>query len=749
MMMCRVRLRGTRATDIGRVPRSGPGIKMEEQRMRPNRPHRFIVGAASLALLMSGIFAISHAQQRQAVAIDSDDIGGVVTGPNGPEAGVWVIAETHDLQVRYIKSVVTDDQGRYVVPDLPKANYTVWARGYGLVDSAKMTTAPGRLVNIAATPAPNAAAAAHYYPAIYWYSMLKIPAADQFGGKNTSIPANLTQTEWRNAMTNNGCIGCHQLGQLATRTIPASLGTFASSEQAWMRRVQSGQAGQLMIGLLSPLGGQTFKNFGDWTDRIAKGELPHATPPRPQGAERNIVVTLRDWMNERQYLHDLISSDRRYPTVNAYGPLYGSPEYSSDQMPILDPVKNTTTTFRLPVRDEDTPLGLGPGHAAMLDALQPSAYWGSERIWDTKANNHNSMMDRSGRLWLAAAVRGPENPAFCKAGSDHPSAKLTPVERTNRHLAMFDPKTKKYTFVDTCYGTHHPQFGYDVNETLWTSGGGPVVGWLNTKMFDATGDAAKSQGWTALILDTNGNGKRDAYVEANQAVDPAKDKRIIAGFYAVMPSPVDGSVWGSYRANPGAVVRLAPGSNPPGTALAEIYNVPPPGFGPRGADIDGKGVVWVSLASGHLGSFDRRKCKGPLNGPKATGDHCPEGWSFYKYPGPGFEGIGDNSAESSYYSWVDQHNTFGLGENVPMSTGNLNDGLIALKDGRMIVLRVPYPIGFYAKGFDGRIDDPKAGWKGRGLWAANGDRTPWLIEGGKGTRPLAAHFQLRPDPLAK
>jgi hypothetical protein len=150
-----------------------------------------------------------------------------------------------------------------------------------------------------------------------------------------------------------------------------------------------------------------------------------------------------------------------------------------------------------------------------------------------------------------------------------------------------------------------------------------------------------------------------------------------------------------------------------------------------------------------LGSFDRRKCKGPLNGPKATGDHCPEGWTFHQYPGPGFKGIGPNSAESSYYSWVDQHNTFGLGEDVPMSTGNLNDGLLAFKDGNMVTLRVPYPMGFYAKGFDGRIDDPNAGWKGRGLWTTSGDRTPWLMEGGKGSKPLVVHFQLRPNPLAK
>lgn len=701
------------------------------------------------ALLVVATLAVGCSSSPSAdVPIDPDDIGGRVSGPNGPEAGVWVIAETRDLGVRHIKSVVTDDQGRYVVPDLPAARYDVWVRGYGLVDSAKQQAQPGTHLDFTATPAPSDAEAAKYYPAIYWYSMLKIPAADQFGS-HPDIGKTISQTRWLDAMKSNGCIGCHQLGQASTRTIPSEFGTFASGADAWRRRVQSGQSGQMMLNQLTALGPMSFQLYGDWTDRIANGELPFARPERPQGVERNIVVTLRDWMNEKQYLHDLIASDRRYPTVNANGPLFGSPEYSSDDIPILDPVRNVATTFRAPVRDADMPLSLGPGHAAALDALQPSAYWGDERIWDTRVNNHNSMFGRDGRLWLAAAVRGPDNPAFCKAGSDHPSAKLFPIERTNRHLAVYDPKTQKYTFVDTCFGTHHLQFAYDDNETLWTSGGGPVVGWLNTKLFDETGDAARAQGWTAIVLDTNGNGRRDDYVEPGQPADPRRDTRVNAGFYAVMPSPVDGSVWGSFRGQVSGVVRIAPGDNPPATAIAEVYNVPMPGFGVRGADIDKQGVVWVSLASGHLGSFDRRKCTGPLNGPKATGDHCPEGWSFFQYPGPGFQGIGENSAESSYYTWVDQHNTFGLGEDVPMSTGNLNDGLIAMKDGRMVVLRVPYPMGFYAKGFDGRIDDANAGWKGRGLWAANGDRTPWLIEGGKGSKPLAAHFQLRPDPLAR
>ena len=710
------------------------------------------VMAIGIAVILPGAPAPVNAQPGDAapVTIGSEDIGGIVRGPSGPEAGVWVIAETTELSTKFAKIVVTDDQGRYLIPGLPKAKYQVWVRGYGLVDSPKVAGEPGKLLALTAVPAPNEAAAAQYYPAIYWYSMLKIPDAGQFGGKS-DIPEKITQSDWLTAIKNRNCIGCHQLGQRATRTIPAAFGEFKSSEEAWRRRVQSGQAAENMVNpLAGTLGGAPFRYFADWTDRIAKGELPHSKPARPQGIERNIVVTSWEWGEPKKYLHDLIASDRRNPTINAYGPLYGSPEYSTDVLPILDPKTNTVTSFKAPVRDPEMPESLGPGHAAQVAPMAPSAYWGNEKLWDTRANNHNDMIDRFGKVWLSATVRGMNNPDFCKKGSDHPSATAFPLERSARQVAMLDPKTMKYTFIDTCFATHHLQFAYDANDTLWTSGGGPVVGWINTKLFDETGDAAKAQGWTALVLDTNGNGKRDDYVEPDQPVDPTKDKRIAGGFYAVMPNPVDGSIWGTINVFGGAsaIVQLDPGPNPPATALAEIYNVPKPGFGVRGGDIDKKGVVWVSLGSGHIGSFDRKKCKGPLNGPLATGDHCPEGWSFYQYPGPGFDGIGENSAEASYYTWVDQHNTFGLGEDVPMSTGNLNDGLIALKDGKMIVLRVPYPLGFYAKGFDGRIDDPNAGWKGRGLWTTSGDRTPWLMEGGPGSRPRAVHFQLRPDPLA-
>jgi hypothetical protein len=712
----------------------------------------FVTKALARLTICAGLMALSGAiptavYAQQAVTVGATDIGGTVVGAAGPEAGVWVIAETTDLPTKFARIVVTDDSGRYLVPDLPAANYSVWVRGYGLVDSAKLTAKPGQLLNHTAVPAPDEAAAAHYYPAIYWYAMMKIPPASEFGGKS-DIPEKLTQTDWLKMVKNQGCIGCHQLGQEATRTIPAAFGKFDSGADAWMRRVQSGQSGEQMTNYLAGvLGGVPFKYLGDWTDRVAKGELPKTKPPRPQGIERNIVITSWEWSTSDKYLHDLISSDKRNPTVNAYGPLYGSPEYSTDNMPILDPKTNKVTFFKLPVADPEMPESLGPGHAASVKPLQPSAYWGEEKLWDTRANNHNAMFDGKGRLWLAATVRGMDNPAFCKQGSDHPSAKVFPLEKSTRQVAMLDPKTMKYSFINTCFATHHPQLGYDADNTLWLSGTGPVAGWVNTKVFDETGDAAKAQGWSPFVLDTNGNGKRDDYVEPNAPIDPAKDKRIVPGSgpYAVMPSPVDGSIWytvGVFGGAP-AVLRFDPA-----TGLSEVYNVPAPAFGIRGGDIDRNGVVWASLSSGQLGSFDRRKCKGPLNGPNATGNHCPEGWAFYQYPGPGFEGIGENSAESSYYTWVDQQNTSGLGDNTPISTANLGDGFVALKDGKMITIRIPYPLSFYAKGLDGRIDDPNAGWKGRGLWSTNGDRTPWLKEGGKGSRPRAVHIQFRPDPLA-
>jgi hypothetical protein len=283
-----------------------------------------------------------------------------------------------------------------------------------------------------------------------------------------------------------------------------------------------------------------------------------------------------------------------------------------------------------------------------------------------------------------------------------------------------------------------------------------VLGWFNTKMFDQTGDPVRSQGWTPFIIDTNGNGKRDEWVDVNQPVDPTKDKRVQGGSYGVIPSPVDGSIWVAAPGMPGAILRVVPGPDPSKTALAEIYQPPfdpnsgVSAYAPRGIDIDRNGLVWTAFAgSGHLASFDRRKCK-VLNGPTATGQHCPEGWTLHLTPGPKFKGVTDQAGtDMLYYNWVDQFDALGLGRNTPVVTGAYSDALMAMQGGKFVVMRVPYPMGFYHRGVDGRIDDPKAGWKGRGLWANYGSYNPWHYEGGKGDTSRAVHFQLRPDPLAK
>ncbi|HEV8344717.1 MAG TPA: carboxypeptidase-like regulatory domain-containing protein [Candidatus Binatia bacterium] len=723
--------------------------------MKTRRVLRSAMVAAGIAAVLAACAAQQSGQQETgaAVSIDNDDIGGVVTSAKGPEAGIWVIAETANLPTKYAKIVVTDDQGRYLLPDLPKANYSIWVRGYGLVDSPKVNTTPGKILNLKAVVAPDEAKAAEYYPAVYWYSMLKIPEKNEFPGmgpKGNGIEAAIkSQGEWLNIVKTNGCMSCHQLGNKATRTIPKELGEFKNSTEAWQQRILAGQAMTTMLNRTKELGAEkSIGLWADWTDRIAAGELPKSKPTRPQGVERNVVITLWDWSNPKAYLHDEISTDKRDPTVNANGRLYGATELSTDFVPVLDPVLHKATEIKHPVRDPKTP-------SAKTDPMKPSPYWGAEPIWDSQSNQHNPMMDEKARVWFTARVRPPENPAFCKKGSDHPAAKVFPLQSAGRHLSMYDPKSKKFTLISTCFSTHHLVFAEDANHTLWTSSGGAasgVVGWLNRKMFEETGDEEKSQGWTPFILDTNGNGKRDEWVEPKEPVDPTKDKRAAVGFYGVAVSPVDGSIWGTSLGFPGYVVRLNLGPNPSETALAEVYEAPAEsnGYGVRGMDIDRNGVVWVSLASGHLGSFDRRKCKGPLNGPNATGKHCPEGWTLYPLPGPQFQNLTDTgSAESSYYTWVDQFDTFGLGKDVPIATGNLSDALLSLVDGKFVTLRVPYPMGFFAKWMDGRIDNPKAGWKGKGLWSTYGTRTPFHLEGGKGTKPKVVKFQLRPDPLAK
>ncbi len=687
----------------------------------------------------------------------ADEITGVVLSSKGPEAGVWVVAQTTDLPTRFVKIVVTDEKGRYVLPDLPKANYAVWVRGYGLVDSQPVQSVPGKTINLKAVLAPNERVAAHYYPANYWYSLIRVPPASEFPGTgetgNGINPSITSQAAWISQLK-RGCEVCHQMGTRVTRELPDYLRPYDSSVAAWNRRIQFGQfggsTGISMQAQLNRFGRrQALAMFADWSDRIAAGEVP-PPPPRPNRVERNVVITEWDWSDTKEFIHDVISTDKRNPTVNGYGKVFGT-AHMNGGLVVVDPVRNIANYIKVPIipgRDA----GMQP--FAPQELARPSPYWGDELVWTGAGRVHNPMMDQKGRVWFTAASRSPSNPDYCKAGSSLSSAQRFPIATSARQLGFYDPKTQHITLIDTCFTAQHLQFTSDPDNTLWLVGDSGALGWLKTRVFDETGDAVKAQGWCPYIVDNNGNGRADDYVEPGEPADPTKDRRLTGFAYGMIPDPLDASVWIAFPGPlPGRILRVDPK-----TCLTEVYEPPfnnpkasSSGFGPSGIDIDSTGVIWTALAdSGHVASFDRRKCK-VLNGPTATGQHCPEGWTLYPTPGPKFKGVvGEFNADVHYYVWVDQFDTFGLGKDVPIVTGTGSDSLLALlpKERKFVVLRVPYPLGFYQRGLDGRVDDSQGGWKGKGLWSSYGFMVPWHIEGGKGTTSKAVHFQLRPNPLA-
>jgi hypothetical protein len=719
------------------------------------RIKRHTAVAALLGLLAAvGAAGRIGAQQRtgqSSVVIDRDDIGGTVVGAKGPEAGVWVVAETSDLPTKFARIVVTDAQGRYVVPDLPSASYTLWVRGYGLVDSPRVMAKPGQTVDLRAVVAPSARQAAEVYPANYWLGLIKVPPGER--------PADEIAFEVKD------CITCHQLGNKATREIAKTLGTFPSSLAAWDHRTQVGPVAPMMSGFWKRLGGQRTM-FADWSDRIAAGEFPKDAPPRPAGIERNLVVTLWDWGSPLMYVHDEAASDRRTSMPGAADGLVYGAVMSHDSLLWLDPATHRTGEITVPRRDPPSGRGFGSG------GLQPSPVWGAEGLWSAAGMPRNAAVDQSGRVWSSVAIRDAKKvPPFCTGGSTNRFAQYFPVTSGSKQLAFYDPRSKQWTLVDTCFPTERIRFGTGPDNSIYSGGtsytSNDVIGWVDTQVLDKTRDEQAAQGWCPAVLDTNGDGRiTKPWTEPKEAIDPSRDHRIIFGCYSATVNPVDGSMWCSPASINGLgttvagnhgnnkLVRIERGANPPQTCRAEAY-LPPADSGliaAGGIDIDSSGVVWVNWrGTDFVSSFDRRKCK-VLNGPSATGDHCREGWTAYPQPkGPLFQGTTLN-ADLLYLIHVDKHDALGLGKDVPTTIAVNSDALLALRpDTRQYVtLRIPYPLaGLVGRTSHGRIDDPKAGWKGRGLWTSMSTYAPWHMEGGKGTKSKVVKFQFRPDPTAK
>ena len=329
-------------------------------------------------------------------------------------------------------------------------------------------------------------------------------------------------------------------------------------------------------------------------------------------------------------MHDLSGTDRRNPTVNGYGKLYGAPELSTDEFPILDPKTNTATALHAPVQDPNTPT------TNSTPPTQPSAYWGNEAIWDSKANAHNPMLDEEGRVWYTAVVRAPDNaPDYCKAESDHPSAKLFPLARSGPPALRLRSEDRevhvhRHVLLDASPAVRRGRERHAVDERRRPR---RRLAELEDVPRDRRRRSARKAGPRSCSTRTATASATSTSSRANRPIR-AKDTRVNSGFYAVMPNPADGSIWGSTIGYPGAVVRVNPGSNPPATTLTEVFTPPMPGYGIRGADIDRNGVVWMSMGSGHSGSFDRRKCTGPVERPDGDRQSLPRRLELPSLSGP-------------------------------------------------------------------------------------------------------------------
>src|SRR5262245_8035370 len=392
---------------------------------------------ASLALAGVLTFSFSWVKAQQgsgaAVALDPDDIGGLVTSSKGPEAGVWVIAETTELPAKFVRTVVTDDQGRYVLPDLPRANYQVFVRGYGLVDSRRVTARPGQQLNLTATVAPDAKAAAEAYPAAWWLSMMRLP---------DGVPAQL-----KFAQTTKGCYDCHQLGTKETRTFnPYVQG--ATHLAKWDMRTRLGPSGPGMARDFQELG-EARKSFADWTEAIEKGGAPMKAPARPTGVERNLVISMWDWGTPIEGRADNAAADLRNPRITANGKVYGVAQ-SNDELQELDPIENTARLIKIPV-DGAPPRGAQVASPAFGPNTQTAV--GTPR---------SAAVDGKGRVWFTLRFRpDAQQPAFCGGPGANPYGKYVPIKTSNKQVAVYDPKTQKFERVDTCFRVDHNELSHD------------------------------------------------------------------------------------------------------------------------------------------------------------------------------------------------------------------------------------------------------------------------------------------------
>ena len=276
-----------------------------------------------------------------------------------------------------------------------------------------------RAVTLTATPAKTPQEAAKVYPGNYWLSLLEPPAGQRVPRHRTAQgnglgPSMLTQNHWINSLKSD-CNFCHQLGNQLTRSVDHVLKAkpeLKTHAEAWEWRLGTGVRGTSMYGVLNNQGkARSLKAYADWTERIAKGEVPPA-PPRPKGIERNLVVDAVG-RGRRSLVHARRGLDRQEPPDGERrraASMRCRPATASWSCSIRTRTRPTRWTFRRARRSEKVP-------SRFPAPNRPSLHWGNEHLWANPPYNpadpHNPMLDSKGRVWMTSKIRSNQDPAWC------------------------------------------------------------------------------------------------------------------------------------------------------------------------------------------------------------------------------------------------------------------------------------------------------------------------------------------------
>ena len=544
-------------------------------------------------------------------------IGGVVQGPKGPEAGVWVIAETKDLPTNFIKIVVTDDQGRFMVPELPAASYSVWVRGYGLVDSTPVQMKPGAAqVTLRAAAAATPQEAAKVYPGNYWLSLMEPPAEDDVSRHRTQgngvAPGMLTQNHWINSLKSGLQLlpSARESAHTQLDHVFKAKPELKTHAEAWEWRLGTGVRGNTMYAVAHDAGQGTISEGVLGLDRAHRERRSAAGAAAAERRRAQVVVTLWDLGDDHSFMHDEIATDKTSSDRERRRTVYA---VSAGHGQLVDrSIRETNSTYAMDIPTR-APRAQVPSRFPA--PKRPVAHWGNEHLWANPPYNpadpHNPMLDSKGRVWMTSKIRRNQDAAWCSDATNKFADVVPADDAAAARPRSTIPRRKQFTLIETCYATHHLQFDNDANETLYFNElTGPIFGWIDTKVYDQTKDEQKAVGWCGQVLDTNGDGRITrpwnvqvsrrgtnrsctrairAGTGAGGARRPQRGRqracRSEAGYDGQLqhvfrhPEPGRRHACGeSARRIPAILVRLQRGNNPPSTCKTQIFKVPEPGL---------------------------------------------------------------------------------------------------------------------------------------------------------------------------